>query len=100
MNPSIEVSFHAMLLHECGVKFIGHTHPTAINQVLCTEHAAAFARQRRFPDEVVLCGPQSLLTPYADPGLPLALIMRRQLSVNSSTKTAKRPNSSSCKTTA
>ncbi|MCY4021769.1 MAG: class II aldolase/adducin family protein [Chloroflexi bacterium] len=78
-SPSIEVSFHAMLLHECGVKYIGHTHPTAINQVLCTEHAAAFARQRRFPDEVVLCGPQSLLAPYADPGLPLALIMRHHL---------------------
>ncbi|MCY4539952.1 MAG: class II aldolase/adducin family protein [Chloroflexi bacterium] len=78
-NPSIEVSFHAMLLHECGVKYIGHTHPTAINQVLCTEHADAFARQRRFPDEVVLCGPQSLLAPYGDPGLPLALIMRHHL---------------------
>lgn len=78
-SPSIEVSFHAMLLQECGVKYIGHTHPTAINQVLCTEHAAAFARQRRFPDEVVLCGPQSLLVPYGDPGLPLALIMRQHL---------------------
>lgn len=78
-SPSIEVSFHAMLLHECGVKYIGHTHPTAINQVMCTEHAAAFALQRRFPDEVVLCGPQSLLAPYADPGLPLALIMRQHL---------------------
>ena len=79
LSPSIEVSFHAMLLHECGVKYIGHTHPTAINQVLCTEHADAFARQRRFPDEVVLCGPQSLLAPYGDPGLPLALIMRHHL---------------------
>ncbi len=78
-SPSIEVSFHAMLLHECGVKYIGHTHPTAINRVLCTAHAAAFARQRRFPDEVVLCGPQSLLVPYGDPGLPLALIMRQHL---------------------
>ncbi len=78
-SPSIEVSFHAMLLQECGVKYIGHTHPTAINQVLCTEHAAAFARQRRFPDEVVLCGPQSLLAPYGDPGLPLALIIRQHL---------------------
>ena len=28
------------------------------------------------PDEVVLCGPQSALVPYADPGLPLALVMR------------------------
>lgn len=78
-SPSIEVSFHAMLLHECGVKFIGHTHPTAINQIMCTEQAAAFAQQRRFPDEVVLCGPRSLLAPYGDPGLPLALIMRHHL---------------------
>lgn len=75
-SPSIEVSFHAMLLHEVGVTTVGHTHPTAINQVLCSGYAADFAQQRRFPDEVVLCGPQSALVPYADPGLPLALVMR------------------------
>ena len=76
LNPSIEVSFHAMLLHDCGAGFIGHTHPTAINQIMCSEHAADFASKRRFPDEVVLCGPQSALAPYADPGLPLAIVMR------------------------
>ena len=75
-RPSVEASFHAMLLHQCGVRTIGHTHPTAINQVMCSEYAADFANQRRFPDEVVLCGPQSALVPYADPGLPLALVMR------------------------
>ncbi len=78
-SPSIEVSFHAMLLHDCGVQFIGHTHPGAINQILCSEYAADFAQQRRFPDEVVLCGPQSALVPYADPGLPLANIMRERV---------------------
>lgn len=78
-SPSIEVSFHAMLLHDCGVRFIGHTHPGAINQILCSEYAADFAAQRRFPDEVVLCGPQSALVPYADPGLPLATIMRERV---------------------
>ncbi len=78
-SPSIEVSFHAMLLHDCGVQFIGHTHPSAINQILCSEYAADFAKQRRFPDEVVLCGPQSALVPYADPGLPLATIMRERV---------------------
>ena len=77
-SPSIEVSFHAMLLTDCDVKFIGHTHPTAINQIMCSEYAADFARERRFPDEVVLCGPRSALTHYADPGLPLALIMRQR----------------------
>lgn len=78
-SPSIEVSFHAMLLRECGVTTIGHTHPTAINQIMCSEYAADFALQRRFPDEVVLCGPQSALVPYSDPGLPLALVMRERV---------------------
>ena len=77
-SPSIEVSFHAMLLHDCNVAFIGHTHPTAINQIMCSEFATHFALQRRFPDEVVLCGPQSVLVPYADPGMPLALVMRER----------------------
>ena len=68
-----------MLLHDCDVAFVGHTHPTAINQLMCSEYAADFAYQRRFPDEVVLCGPQSVLVPYADPGLPLALAMREKV---------------------
>ena len=68
-----------MLLNDCGVKFIGHTHPTAVNQIMCSEYAADFALKRRFPDEVVLCGPQSALVPYADPGLPLAIIMRQRV---------------------
>ncbi len=75
-SPSIEVSFHAMLLQECAARYIGHTHPTVVNQLMCSEFAADFAFKRRFPDEVVLCGPCSALAPYADPGLPLALVMR------------------------
>ena len=75
-RPSIEASFHAMLLHDCGVKYIGHTHPTAINQILCSPHAFDFADRRRFPDEVVLLGPRSLLLNYADPGPDLARAMR------------------------
>jgi len=76
IRPSVEVTFHGMLLKECGVQFIGHTHPTAINQLMCSTHAEDFALKRRFPDEVVLCGPQSVLVPYVDPGLPLAIVMR------------------------
>ncbi len=79
LSPSIEASFHAMLLNECAAAYIGHTHPTAINQIMCSQYSADFALQRRFPDEVVLCGPQSALVPYADPGLPLALVMRESL---------------------
>jgi rhamnose utilization protein RhaD (predicted bifunctional aldolase and dehydrogenase) len=67
------------LLHECGVKFIGHTHPVAINQIMCSNRAETFAQKRIFPDEVVLCGPESVFVPYADPGLPLAIIMREKV---------------------
>lgn len=74
--PSVEVSFHAMLLHECGVQFVGHTHPIAVNQLMCSVHAETFAKKRIFPDEVVLCGPESVFVPYLDPGLPLAITMR------------------------
>jgi rhamnose utilization protein RhaD (predicted bifunctional aldolase and dehydrogenase) len=75
-RPSVEVSFHAMLLTECQVQVIAHTHPTAINRVLCSTRAEQFAQHRTFPDEVVLCGPQSVYVPYVDPGLPLAITMR------------------------
>ena len=77
--PSVEVSFHGMLLNECDVQFIGHTHPIAVNQLMCSTHAEIFATKRIFPDEVVLCGPQSVFVPYADPGLPLAIIMREKV---------------------
>lgn len=75
-HPSVETSFHAMLLWECGVRYIGHTHPVAVNRLLCSAHAETFAKRRIFPDEVVLCGPESAFVPYVDPGLPLAFAIR------------------------
>jgi rhamnose utilization protein RhaD (predicted bifunctional aldolase and dehydrogenase) len=75
-RPSVEATFHAMLLHECDVRYIGHTHPTAVNGILCSPRAQAFAGQRMFPDEAVVCGPESVFVPYADPGLPLAVAIR------------------------
>ncbi len=75
-KPSVEATFHAMLLHECDARYVGHTHPTAINGILCSNRAEAFATQRMFPDQVVLCGPESVLLPYVDPGLPLAVAIR------------------------
>ncbi len=77
--PSIESSFHALLLAECGVTCIAHTHPIAVNQILCSSRAEQFAANRIFPDEVVLCGPRSILVPYSDPGVPLALAIRREV---------------------
>ena len=71
-KPSIESLFHAWLLAIDRVNFVGHCHPVAVNQVLCSPRARDFAERRLFPDEVVCCGPASVFVPYADPGLPLA----------------------------
>lgn len=78
-RPSVEVTFHALLLHGCEVNFVGHTHPLAVNQLLCSSRAEQFARNRLFPDEAVLCGPVSVFVPYVDPGLPLARAIREQV---------------------
>jgi rhamnose utilization protein RhaD (predicted bifunctional aldolase and dehydrogenase) len=75
-RPSTETVFHAWLLALDGVSFIGHCHPTAVNQVLCSPRARDFAERRLFPDEVVCCGPASVFIPYTDPGLPLAREIR------------------------
>ena len=80
LRPSIEVTFHALLLHEFGAQCVAHTHPVPVNQILCSNRAAEFAAHRIFPDEVVLCGPCSAFVPYLDPGLPLALGIRRAAS--------------------
>jgi rhamnose utilization protein RhaD (predicted bifunctional aldolase and dehydrogenase) len=79
IKPSVEVTFHAALLSDCEVRYIAHTHPTAINRIMCSTRAEEFARHRMFPDEVVLCGPESVFVQYADPGLPLALEIRREV---------------------
>jgi rhamnose utilization protein RhaD (predicted bifunctional aldolase and dehydrogenase) len=71
-KPSVEAIFHAYLLTLDGVNFVGHTHPTAVNQVLCSPRARIYAERRIFPDEIVCCGPESVFVPYLDPGLKLA----------------------------
>ena len=75
-RPSIEALFHAWLLTLDGVAFVGHVHPVACNQWLCSPRARELAEERIFPDEVVCCGPASVLVPYSDPGLPLAVAIR------------------------
>jgi rhamnose utilization protein RhaD (predicted bifunctional aldolase and dehydrogenase) len=78
-NPSVEATFHAALLYDCGVRCIAHTHPLLINQIMCSTRAEEFATIRMFPDQVVLCGPRSVFVPYVDPGLPLALAIRERV---------------------
>ena len=79
LKPSVETFFHAYLLTLPGVNYVGHTHPVPVNQILCSGLGTSFAEERRFPDEVVCCGPMSLLIPYEDPGLALAKRIRRDV---------------------
>jgi rhamnose utilization protein RhaD (predicted bifunctional aldolase and dehydrogenase) len=79
LKPSVETFFHAYLLTIPGVNFVGHTHPIPVNQILCSGLGTSFAEERRFPDEVVCCGPVSLLIPYEEPGLALAARIRRDV---------------------
>ncbi len=79
LKPSVETFFHAYLLTLAGVNYVGHTHPIPVNQILCSGLGVSFAEERRFPDEVVCCGPLSLLIPYEDPGLALARRIRQDM---------------------
>ncbi len=76
--PSVEAVFHAWLLTLSGVSFVGHTHPVAVNGLLCSRWARSFADRRLFPDEIVCCGESSVYVPYADPGHKLARAIRRE----------------------
>lgn len=75
-KPSVEAIFHAYLLTLPGVNFVGHTHPIAVNAILCSKHARSFAEHRLFPDEIVCCGVESVFVPYTDPGLKLSQAIR------------------------
>ena len=75
-RPSVETVLHALALQLDGVDFVGHTHPTAVNAVLCSKHAEEATAGRLFPDEIVYCGPAPVYVPYTDPGVPLALKVR------------------------
>ena len=72
LKPSVETLFHAWLLKLPGVAFVGHTHPIAVNQLLCSPRAQEFAERRLFPDQIVYCGKESVLIPYVDPGMTLS----------------------------
>ncbi len=78
-RPSVETVVHALALQAPGVGFIGHTHPTVVNAVLCSQRAEEAIAGRLFPDEIVYCGPASVYVPYTDPGLPLARRVRAEI---------------------
>ena len=78
-HPSVETVLHALSLTEGGATWVGHTHPTAVNAVLCSQSAEAAYAGRLFPDEIVVCGPAPVFVPYTDPGVPLARCVREKI---------------------
>lgn len=79
LRPSIEVPLHALALTEGEAAFVGHTHPTTVNSVLCSDRAGALSEGAIFPDQIVVLGRHPLHVPYADVGLPLAHALREGL---------------------
>jgi rhamnose utilization protein RhaD (predicted bifunctional aldolase and dehydrogenase) len=73
--PSIETFVHAVCLAVGGAQLVAHTHPTAVNALLCARDAEALYRGVVFPDEAVVCGPAPLFVPYGEPGLPLGRLL-------------------------
>lgn len=74
--PSVETFLHAYLLSLPGIRFVGHTHPTAVNSILCSVNSREAVSGRLFPDEIVCCGPAVCYVEYTDPGIPLARHLR------------------------
>ena len=75
-RPSVETVMHALLLSLPDVNFVGHTHPTAVNAVLCAKGVEQAIAGRLFPDEIVCCGPAPVWIPWTEPGPPLARTIR------------------------
>ena len=69
--PSIETAMHALCLTLGGATVVGHTHPTAINAILCSRQAEMPFSETIFPAESLVCG-EPLFVPYAGPGQGLA----------------------------
>ena len=78
-SPSIETFLHALCLQLDGVQFVGHTHPTAAVSLLSVPQSRDLFCGSIFPDQIVLLGASCVYVPYADPGLPLALAVKRCL---------------------
>lgn len=78
-RPSVEAALHAVGLTVGGATVVGHTHPTEINAILCSERPELIVAGPLFPDQIVVCGRDAVLVPYVDPGIPLALEVRARL---------------------
>jgi rhamnose utilization protein RhaD (predicted bifunctional aldolase and dehydrogenase) len=78
-RPSVETVLHAIALKVDGVNFVGHTHPIAVNAILCSQQVEEAISGRITPDEIFYCGPAPVYIPYTDSGLPLAKAIKRAI---------------------
>lgn len=78
-KPSVEAFLHAVLLAEEGVAWVGHTHPVAVNRLLCSRLGAEPFRRHVFPDAVVVCGVAPAVVPWVEPGFALAVAAAAEL---------------------
>lgn len=74
--PSVEAILHAVIYDETNATVIAHTHPTAVNAILCSQQPELLVGGALFPDMIVVLGRSQLLLPYVDPGVPLARAVR------------------------
>ena len=63
---------HGIILSYEGINYVGHTHPTAVNSILCSQKAEEAYSGSLFPDQIVVLGTDPLFIPYTDPGLVLS----------------------------
>jgi rhamnose utilization protein RhaD (predicted bifunctional aldolase and dehydrogenase) len=75
-RPSVEALLHAVCLAETPARVVAHTHPVAVNGLLCSASAELLGAGALFPDQIVVLGRHVLVVPYLDPGLPLARRVR------------------------
>src|SRR5579859_907572 len=77
--PSVETFLHAICLKEGGARWVGHTHPVSVLKILCSKLGAEPFRRHVFPDAIVVCGRHLAVVPYIDPGIRLAVALRKSL---------------------
>jgi rhamnose utilization protein RhaD (predicted bifunctional aldolase and dehydrogenase) len=75
----VETFLHAICLREGGAKWVGHTHPVAVLGILCSQLGAEPFQRHIFPDAIVVCGRRVAVVPYVDPGIRLAVALRKSL---------------------
>lgn len=74
--PSLETFLHAYLLSLPDIRFVGHTHPTAVNTILCSMKSSDVIKGTLFPEQIVFSGSAPCYVEYADPGISLAKKLR------------------------